>query len=71
MEIKTAEEFFDSQVGYKQTEMLNKAIEFAKFHVEKALLMASEKAELESISDYDIIVNKDSILNAYSLDEIK
>lgn len=49
-------------------------IEFAKLHVEAALKEASEKAELEgdegSIFDY-ISVDKDSILNAYPLENIK
>ena len=62
-------------------------IEFAKYHVQKALKQASEKAFVEYIDlntdeifDYtDVIadddvgvnVNKDSILNAYPLDLIK
>ena len=65
----------------------NAMIEFAKYHVEKALKEASEKAFVEYIDlntdeifDYtDVItdddveanVNKDSILNAYPLDLIK
>jgi hypothetical protein len=62
-------------------------IEFAKLHVEAALKKASEKSYVEYIDletkevfDYtDVItddgvgadVNKDSILNSYSLDKIK
>mgnify|MGYP003416922325 FL=1 len=53
-------------------------IEFAKLHVQEALRQASEKAETDYELDnpYDAnsayyIVNKDSILNAYSLDTIK
>ena len=62
-------------------------IEFAKYHVQKALKQASEKAFVEYIDlntdeifDYtDVItddnvganVNKESILNAYSLENIK
>ncbi len=62
-------------------------IEFAKYHVQKALKQASEKAFVEYIDlntdeifDYtDVItddnvganVNKESILNAYSLEKIK
>ena len=65
----------------------NAMIEFAKYHVEKALKEASEKAFVEYIDlntdeifDYtDVItddnvganVNKESILNAYSLENIK
>ena len=62
-------------------------IEFAKYHVQKALKQASEKAFVEYIDlntdeifDYtDVItdddvgvnVNKDSILKSYSLENIK
>lgn len=62
-------------------------IEFAKLHTQEALKQASEKAFVEYIDlktneefDYtDVLVddnvgadvNKDSILNAYSLDNIK
>ena len=47
------------------------AIEFAKLHVEAALKEASEKAEIEDLSYDDKIVNVKSILNAYSLENIK
>ena len=43
-------------------------IAFAKYHVTEALKQASEKVEMEMIKypdDYE--VDKDSILNAYSL----
>ena len=52
-------------------------VEFTKMHVTEALKQASEKAimSLEESSDdpYDhyAIVDKDSILTAYSLDNIK
>jgi hypothetical protein len=65
----------------------NVAIEFAKLHVEQALKEASEKAYVEYINletkeifDYtDVItddgvganVNKKSILNSYTLENIK
>ena len=53
-------------------------IAFAKLHVEEALKQASEKAEIETIYDNPFnpsmgsheIVDKNSILDAYSLDEI-
>ena len=82
--MKTATEFFDEGNFNNVTDML---IEFAKYHVQKALKQASEKAFVEYIDlntdeifDYtDVItddnvganVNKESILNAYSLDLIK
>ena len=46
-------------------------IEFAKLHVIEALKEASEKAEIEDLSYDDRIVNVKSILNAYSLENIK
>ena len=53
-------------------------IKFAKMHVQEALRLASVEAEVEHElsnpydpnSEYQI-VNKDSILNAYSLENIK
>ena len=82
--MKTAAEFFDEGNFNNVTDML---IEFAKMHVEEALKQASEKAFVEYIDlntdeifDYtDVItdddveanVNKDSILNAYPLKNIK
>jgi len=50
-------------------------IEFAKLHVEAALKEAADKAELKyrinDISCNDKILNKNSILNAYPLINIK
>lgn len=56
-----------------------KMIEFAKLHVQQALKAASEKAEIATEYDnpfnlsmgHSYIVDRDSILNAYSLDNIK
>ena len=72
--MKTAAEFFDEGNFNNVTDML---IEFAKMHVQEALKQASEKAEVEHElgnpydpnSEYQI-VNKDSILNAYPLENI-
>lgn len=50
------------------------AIELSKLHVEEALKQASEKAEIETVEwglGIDYIVDKDSILNAYPLTNIK
>ena len=73
--MKTATEFFDEGNFNNVTDML---IEFAKMHVQEALRLASEEAEVEHelSNPYDPnsgyeIVNKDSILNAYPLDLIK
>ena len=57
----------------------NYAIEFAKFHVEAALKAASENATIDDIGSPNCdgewmscdIVNIDSILNSYPLDNIK
>ncbi len=81
--MKTAAEFFDEGNFNNVTDML---IEFAKMHVQEALKQASEKAFVEYIDlntdeifDYtDVItddnvganVNKESILNAYPLENI-
>ena len=73
--MKTAEEFFDEGNFNNVTDML---IEFAKMHVQEALKQASVEAEVEHElsnpydpnSEYQI-VNKDSILNAYPLENIK
>ena len=46
-------------------------IEFAKMHVQEALKQASEKAESYVIGGLTSEVDKDSIINAYSLDLIK
>jgi len=45
--------------------------DFAKYHVELALKAASEDVELETYGSFGNSVNKDSILNAYSIDLIK
>ena len=73
--MKTATEFFDEGNFNNVTDML---IEFAKMHVQEALRLASVEAEVEHElsnpydpnSEYQI-VNKDSILNAYPLENIK
>ena len=73
--MKTATEFFDEGNFNNVTDML---IEFAKMHVQEALRLASVEAEVEhelsnpydSNSEYTI-VNKESILNAYPLENIK
>ena len=50
----------------------NAMIEFAKLHVEAALKKASEKAEVYADEGgYSEFVDEKSILNSYSLDNIK
>ena len=66
--IPTAEEFFDSVVGYTHTEMCERAIEFAKLHVEAAI----KQAEIEGQTNWGNSKKmKDAILNAYPLTNIK
>jgi len=81
----TAEEFFfDYSIDYEydnlsvncKQEIIYKAIEFAKYHVEQALKAASKEAEIDMIDTTDHSellpkINEISILNAYSLTNIK
>lgn len=82
--IPTAEEFIldNYEVNYANPEILKVMIEFAKLHVKAALKLASEKAkQIEDPYSYtgntgseypaDYIIDKDSILNAYPLKNIK
>ena len=81
--LPTAEEFLDcksSDYDYfdKELELITtKMKEFAKLHVQEALKQASEKAitiyiEPDGCATGDYYdVDKDSILNAYNLDDIK
>ena len=51
-------------------EIEDKIIDFAKMHVTEALRQASEKARTPFDSDGDAILDKNSILTAYSLDNV-
>lgn len=76
--IPTAEEFYGeycnkrnrtgSLTGTERSELLT---EFAKLHVEAALKEASEKAICIEYMVGEYEVDKDSILNAYPLNNIK
>ena len=75
--MKTAEEFFDEGNFNNVTDML---IEFAKMHVQEALKQANEKASVTPVDHEEISegsfrpiwgVDDESILNAYSLENIK
>jgi hypothetical protein len=79
--IPTAEEFFEQHiqrgVNNTHTNYLNTAIEFAKLHREAQLKAILEKATIETkcyqfgdMDEYHVI-NKDSILDAYPLTNIK
>ena len=64
-------------------EAINKLIEFAKLHVQEALKQASEKSLMKDVNEdchYEdeegnfpeiYFIDKDSILNAYNLNNIK
>ena len=81
--IPTAEEFLNTQKCYTEnlsvlplgTSKIIKQnmVEFAKLHVEAALLSASEEATIRNIPGIGNFkeVNKDSILNTYPLENIK
>ncbi len=80
--IPTASEWLESfgadadDMFYKQS-VEEAMIEFAKLHVEEALRVAAYSAEIESCgnpydpSDDSQCVNKESIVNAYPLENIK
>lgn len=71
--IPTAEEFLTEagSPGHAKHGLAKKwMIEFAKLHVEVALYVASERADLTDNGRFPY-VDKDSILNSYSLDNIK
>lgn len=78
--ILTAEESFTKSTGciINHSDVKKAMIEFAKLHVEAALKEASEKSRIKAntqqgnsmfIDDFE--VNKESILNAYPLNNIK
>ena len=71
--IPTAEEFLDANTSGIIDEIKCKElmIEFAKIHVEAALKEANRKVIVTYYYDEGIRVNKDSILNAYPLENIK
>lgn len=71
--IPTAEEFLLKYVKNPDltSNFKNIIVEFAKLHVEQALKEASEEAYVEVLDYNDYEVNKDSILNAYPLENIK
>lgn len=72
--MKTAEEFFNEwdEISEDVFEYKLCMIEFAKMHVEEALKQASEKAELDLISNYKRCeVSEKSIIDSYPLENIK
>ena len=71
MSVPTAEDFKNYSGFIEETDRL---IEFAKLHVKATLKAASEKALLGNTENgvYSVLaVSKESILNAYSLENIK
>ena len=72
--ILTAEESFTKSTGciINHRDVKTAMIEFAKIHVEAALKAASEQAYVE-LDEHDLScsLDKNSILNAYSLENIK
>lgn len=79
--IPTAEEFMlDTLESMDQQEVERAMIEFAKMHVEAALKAADEQARVTTVDHEEISegsfrpvwgVDSDSILKAYSLDNIQ
>lgn len=71
---------YTTEYQYCQRDVKLRAIEFAKLHVEAALQIASKKADM--LDDKECwrncscqhpckVIDKDSILNAYPLENIK
>ena len=81
--LPTADEFFDSaNIGissnteymYCKKDVVKKAIEFAKMHVEAALKAASDNVDYTTDGQEhitDVWIDEDSILKSYPLDNIK
>lgn len=82
----TAQEFLDISFGENKavrSKITKAMIEFAKLHVQEALKQASEKSLMKDVNEdchYEdeegnfpeiYFIDKDSILNAYDLDNIK
>ena len=69
----TAKEYFIEHLSGEplhQDVVIEAMIEFTKYHVELALKVASEKANLTDNGRFPF-VDKESILNAYPLENIK
>lgn len=74
MNIPTAEEFLRGK-PFSIESIYNNMIEFAKLHVQAALKAADDNADV-TVIDVDMTgtiwgVDSDTILNAYSLENIK
>jgi len=74
--IPTARELLNSyrkrELGLFNSDITEMMVEFAKLHVEAALLSASERAQVIVNEGSSVgAVSKTSILNAYPLNEIK
>ena len=77
----TAEEFYKQTTGcvINHIDIKNAMIEFAKLHVKEALKDASENFKMKikddvhelDMNDDWMEVDKDSIINVYSLEKIK
>lgn len=66
------EKHFGDKLGlFTRNDVAFIALETAKLHVEQALKEASENAETKVISEFEVIVDIDSILNSYPLSNIK
>jgi hypothetical protein len=73
-QIPTAEQFLsrDESGVFNEADITQAMIEFAKLHVEAALKAASENAQTECDDGGELgFVNKETILDAYPLNNIK
>ena len=70
-QLPTAEEFmYQNDILNPHKKITQTMIEFAKLHVQQALESAAEKLPYDDRLNQDIMV-KQSILNAYPLEQIK
>ena len=70
--IPTAREFLESKHIEGSENRCKAVIEFAKLHcIEQAKVISEKVCHNHKAYDKDFKINKDSILNAYSLDSIK
>lgn len=65
------DEFERLETGNQEEVCIKAMIEFAKLHVQKALKQAYDNIEYTSKDSSEPYVVEDSILNAYSLENIK
>ena len=70
--MKTIDDFITEHGCNKRSEIREAMLECSKYFVNLALMVASEKTEIDFYYDeYRSFVDKDSILNSFDLNNIK